>query len=133
MSDRLSVLVVERDLDTADTLMALLSIWGHGAILTRDVPAALTAMRDRRPDVIIASGSAAGLREGGLGRKRPFLIVIDTDWRKLSVSRADLALLKPSDPGLISRVLDRLAKGRIDRLTDAMSKPLPPDLVALPA
>jgi CheY-like chemotaxis protein len=140
MSEKLTVLVVENDLDTAETLSALLSMWGHDAIVTRDVVAASRAMARRLPDVIIGTGHVATLRADCQGLKKPFVIAIDADRRLLDPSRVDLAILKPADPEFLFNLLGRfkqmLSKGansKLGRPSAAMLAASPVTVACLPA
>ena len=48
-----TVLVVDDNIDAADTLGALLTAWGYNAIVAHDGPAALAALQDTLPDIAL--------------------------------------------------------------------------------
>ena len=48
-----TVLVVDDNVDAADTLGALLTAWGYDVIVAHDGPAALAALQDTLPDIAL--------------------------------------------------------------------------------
>ena len=48
-----TVLVVDDNVDAADTLGALLTAWGYDVIVAHDGPAALAALQDLLPDIAL--------------------------------------------------------------------------------
>ena len=48
-----SVLVVDDNVDAADTLGELLAAWGYDVIVAHDGPAALAALQDTLPDIAL--------------------------------------------------------------------------------
>jgi CheY-like chemotaxis protein len=48
-----SVLVVDDNVDAADTLGELLTAWGYDVIVAHDGPAALAALQDATPDIAL--------------------------------------------------------------------------------
>jgi CheY-like chemotaxis protein len=48
-----SVLVVDDNVDAADTLGELLAAWGYDVIVAHDGPAALAALQDATPDIAL--------------------------------------------------------------------------------
>jgi len=48
-----NVLVVDDNVDTADSLGAMLTAWGYHATVAHDGPAALAAMQDTQPDIAL--------------------------------------------------------------------------------
>ncbi len=48
-----TVLVVDDNVDAAESLAALLSAWGYAVIVAHDGPAALAALQDTLPDIAL--------------------------------------------------------------------------------
>ena len=48
-----TVLVVDDNVDAADSLAALLAAWGYAVIVAHDGPAALAALQDTLPDIAL--------------------------------------------------------------------------------
>ena len=48
-----SILVVDDNVDAADTLGAMLEAWGYDVIVAHDGPAALAALQDTLPDIAL--------------------------------------------------------------------------------
>jgi DNA-binding NtrC family response regulator len=53
-----SVLIFERDRNSGALLRELISTWGYQATIAKDIPAALKAINDVRPALVVDSGSA---------------------------------------------------------------------------
>src|SRR5436853_1692254 len=81
---RLSVLVVEDDADTADSMAMLLHLYAYDVQVARDGAMALQAVLERQPDVVLLDIGLPKLNGWQLAkairchnvRKRPFLIAI---------------------------------------------------------
>lgn len=117
----LRVLVVEDNRECADSLMAWLGMLGHEAKVAPDGPAALREARVCRPDVVLLD---IGLPDGMTGlevaerlrqqeaERTPLLIAVtgngqDEDRRRSEEAGIYLHLVKPVDPQLLERVLER--------------------------
>lgn len=111
------VLVVDDSVDAADTLAALLRIWGHEVFTAHDGGQALSAARTHRPDVVLLDiglpdldgyAVAAQLRAEGLGGR--LLVALtgyaaDQHGDRVKESGFDGHLLKPIDPAALQRLL----------------------------
>ena len=120
---RLSVLVVEDDPDTGDSLAELLKLSGHEVVVTRcgedAVPAAAAGV-----DVIFLDLRLPGIDGCEVARqvcsmgspKRPLLVAVtgrgaDEDFRRSREAGIDLHLIKPVEPSLLLALLSRIAAG----------------------
>jgi len=115
----LHVLLVEDEPDTASTMSLLLTLWGHEALVARDGPAAVEAVRERRPDVVLLDLLLPGRLDGCAvaehvrelcGGRRPLLIALtglggELDRLRSEKAGIDLYLVKPIDPGRLQALL----------------------------
>jgi CheY-like chemotaxis protein len=116
----LQVLVVEDNVDTAQSMALLLEMSGYKVQLAADGPSALEEAQHNPPDVVLLdiglpemSGYEVAERltaQGG--EKRPLLIAItgfglEADRRASARAGIDLHLVKPVDPVTLERVLNR--------------------------
>ena len=118
------VLVVDDNVDSAETMAEILKLWGHEVQTAHDGPGALEAARAQRPDAILLDlglpvmdgyETARRLRQEGLGT----LLVAVTgfggaeDRRRATEAGFDTHLVKPVSPEALRRVLrPREAEGR---------------------
>jgi CheY-like chemotaxis protein len=118
------VLVVDDNVDSAETMAEILKLWGHEVQTAHDGPGALEAARAQRPDAILLDlglpvmdgyETARRLRQEGLGT----LLVAVTgfggveDRRRATEAGFDTHLVKPVSPEALRRVLrPRDAEGR---------------------
>jgi CheY-like chemotaxis protein len=121
--NRLRVLVVEDDADTARSLTDLLHLWGHEASVARDGSSAVTAARTESPDVVLLDLGlpgmdgwevAAKIKEDAVW-KRPFLVAVSghvnrRDRLQSRVVGLDLHLAKPVDPQMLQQLLERFGR-----------------------
>jgi PAS domain S-box-containing protein len=113
------VLVVDDNVDAADSTVALLELWGHRARAVYDGPAALVAAREDRPDVVLLDIGLPGMSGYEVARalrmfeeSRGALIAAmtgygqDEDRRRAAEAGFDLHLTKPLDPAGLRRIVD---------------------------
>ena len=117
----LRILLVEDDGDLAETLAALLRIYGHEVQVARDGPTALRLAADQPPDVgLLDLGLPGGMDGYEVARrlreqevdKLPLLIAVtgsgqDEDRRRSTEAGIHLHLLKPVDGEALNRLLQR--------------------------
>src|SRR5262245_3607771 len=120
--DRLRVLVVEDEPDTAASLSHLLRLWGHEARAASDGVAAVNAFPRFRPDVVLLDLGLPGVDGYEVARRlrqrrggdRALLVVIsgyaqEACRRRAYDAGADLFLVKPADPQQLADLLGRPA------------------------
>jgi CheY-like chemotaxis protein len=110
------VLVVDDNVDSAETMAEILKMWGHDVHTAHDGPGALEAARAHRPDAVLLDlglptmdgfETARRLRQEGLGS----LLVAVTgfggieDRRRATEAGFDRHLTKPVSPEALQRVL----------------------------
>jgi CheY-like chemotaxis protein len=116
----LRVLVVEDDPDTADSMSMLLHLYAYDVQVARDGKAALRAILESQPDVVLLDIGLPKLDGWQLAKaihsqstsKRPFLIAISGYGREADQARSqeagiDLHLVKPVEPEMLHQVLHR--------------------------
>jgi CheY-like chemotaxis protein len=113
----LNVLIVEDYPDGADSLAALLRLWGHTARVARDGPSALPAALAGPPDVVLCDLALPGLDgyavAASLARelpRRPLLVALtgygtEDHRRKARDAGFDHFFLKPTNPDELRAVL----------------------------
>jgi DNA-binding NtrC family response regulator len=114
-----SVLIFERDRSSGALLRELISTWGYQATIAQDIPAALKAINDVRPALVVDSGSAVSGEHVALVREIRLLdmdlpVVLVTD-QGGATSTAEIIQQegvyhyfdKPLDPNKLRLVLDR--------------------------
>jgi two-component system CheB/CheR fusion protein len=122
MSDTpaLSVLVVDDERDTADSMAMLLQAWGHTPQVAYDGLDALALAERSRPDVALLDMGLPGLDGWALARRlyevsaerRPLLVAITGFGQQADVCRSrtsgiDLHLVKPVEPSALFALLER--------------------------
>ena len=123
---RLSVLIVDDYPDAADSLAALLRLYGHRATVARTAREALSVAEREPPDVVLLElrlremdgwQVAQRLREqaGTRDRRRLLLVAVtgcgrEEDHRRSAAAGIDLHLVKPADPDLLRQVLKVFAR-----------------------
>ncbi len=118
----LRILVVEDYADTAESLRALASAWGHEARIAPDGPAALEAARDFLPDVVLLDIGLPGMSGWEVAARlrqapelaRCVLIVIsgftaEVDRQRSRAVGCDCHLIKPANPEELRRMLTCIA------------------------
>src|SRR5882762_104278 len=118
MSSR-SVLIYERDRDSGASLHDLLTTWGYQATIAVDLAAALRAINELRPALVVDSGSTASVEDFALVRA---IRLQDVDLPVVLLTNQDAVdntvevipqegvyhyLEKPLDPNRLRLVLDR--------------------------
>jgi CheY-like chemotaxis protein len=114
----LRVLVVDDCTDTADSLAALLGLWGYRPVVTYDGGAALAAALAHPPDVVLLNLALPGLDGLEVARRlrqqqglRGALVVAVTGYgdesfrRRADEAGFDLYLVKPLDLEWLRRLL----------------------------
>ena len=117
---RRRVLIVDDNVDAAETLQMVVSQMGHDADAAHDGPAALDAARARRPDVVLLDISMPGmdgLEVARALRSEPALRQVrvvaltgfgqQEDRRRSEAAGFDAHLVKPVSPEELRRVLER--------------------------
>src|SRR5437762_6018062 len=113
-----SVLIFERDRNSGALLRELISTWGYQVTIAEDIPAALKAINEIRPELVVDSGSAVS-GDFALVREIRLLdmdlpVVLVTD--QVAANSAVEIILeegvyhyfdKPLDPNKLRLVLDR--------------------------
>ncbi|MBC8118989.1 MAG: PAS domain-containing protein [Burkholderiaceae bacterium] len=113
---RLRILVVDDNVDAADTLAELLRASGHGVQTEYDGVAAVDAARSHRPDVVLLDIGLPKLngydaaRQIRLHGARTMLVAVtgwgqDEDRRRSREAGFDHHLVKPVDPLMLERIL----------------------------
>jgi DNA-binding NtrC family response regulator len=114
-----SVLIFERDRSSGALLRELISTWGYQATIAEDIPAALKAINEIRPELVVDSGSAVSGEHFALVREIRLLdmdlpVVLVTD--QVAANSAVEIIQeegvyhyfdKPLDPNKLRLVLDR--------------------------
>ena len=114
-----SVLIFERDRNSGALLRELVSTWGYRATIAEDIPAALKAITEVRPALVVDSGSAVSGEHFALVRE---IRLLDVDLPVVLVTNQDAAnstveviqqegvyhyFDKPLDPNKLRLVMDR--------------------------
>jgi len=120
LSGRRRVLIVDDNVDAAETLQMVLSQMGHQVEATHDGRTAIDAARKGRPDVVLLDISMPGMdglevaralrREPGLRQIRVVALTgygQQEDRRKSLAAGFDAHLVKPVSPEDLRRVLER--------------------------
>ncbi|HEX4613438.1 MAG TPA: ATP-binding protein, partial [Urbifossiella sp.] len=121
----LSVLVVDDNRDSADTLAALLALKGHAARTAYDGPGALRALETLRPDLILLDLGLPGMTGYEVARRvrgspglRGVAIAALTGWgqeedrRRTKEAGFDYHLVKPADLDAVDEILAGLGRPR---------------------
>lgn len=118
----LSVLVVEDDVDAADSYMVLLGLFGHRVRTAGDGPTALRLAAEDAPDVALIDISLPGLDGYQVARalacaagRRPLLVAITgygsaDDVRRSYLAGFDLHITKPVEPDALRELLRRFGR-----------------------
>jgi CheY-like chemotaxis protein len=118
------VLVVDDNLDAADTLRALLAARGHQVRAVYDGETALAAAAEIQPQLVLLDLGMPGL-DGYETAQRlrhahatPPVLVAVTGWgqradrRRVRAAGFDHHLVKPADLGALQAILDQVAAAR---------------------
>jgi CheY-like chemotaxis protein len=117
VSRALRVLVVDDNVDSAETLAELLPLWGHEARVAHDGTTALEVARSFQPDVILLDIGLPGMdgfeiarriRAEALPIRRLFAMTgygEEEDKRKAKEAGFDDHLVKPVDPEALQKCL----------------------------
>ncbi|KYG02569.1 hypothetical protein BE21_54775 [Sorangium cellulosum] len=123
-SHALRILIIEDNVDAAESLQALLALYGYRVEVALSGPAGVTAARSFRPEVILCDiglpggmdgyGVARALR-GSVGLSSPSLMIALTgygqeeDQRRVREAGFDMHFIKPIDLSSLQRILASLA------------------------
>jgi CheY-like chemotaxis protein len=110
------ILVVDDNVDSAETMAEILKLWGHEVQTAHDGPGALAAARAHRPDAIlldlglpVMDGFETARRIRGEGLARLLVAVTGfgaaEDRRRAAEAGFDCHLTKPVSPDALRRVL----------------------------
>lgn len=114
----LRVLVVDDNVDSAETLSELLPLWGHDARLAHDGPQALEVARAFQPEVVLLDIGLPGMDGFEVARRiraekipvRQLLAMTgygeDEDRQKAKDAGFDGHLVKPVDPDALQKLLE---------------------------
>jgi len=117
----LRVLIIEDNLDAAETLRMLLAFAGHEVVVAHGGAEGLVQARRRPPDVVLCDiglpgeldgyGVAKAIRGAGGEMGSPFLVAMtgfgqEEDRRRALAAGFDRHLTKPADPEALLRLLD---------------------------
>lgn len=116
---KLQILIVEDDEDTARTMAVLLERAGHGVRIAADGPSALHDAEASEPDVVLLDVGLPGMdghevsaRLRARKGKPPLIVAItgygdDAAVRRSAQSGIDLHIVKPVDPARLQQLLNR--------------------------
>jgi two-component system CheB/CheR fusion protein len=117
---RLRILIAEDEPATAFTTAALLRLDGHEVFVAGDGPSALKAVEAYDPDVLLLDIGLPGLDGCEVARrvkmrnalKTPLLVALtgyvgDADRKRSAEAGIDLYWVKPVEPELLQRLLNR--------------------------
>jgi len=118
----LRVLVVDDNLDAAETLAMLLEMSGHDVKMANDGPEAIEVARRELPQVVLLDIGMPGMNGYDVARKlreqpetRGMVLVAMTGWgQEEDMARSkeagfDHHLVKPVEPAVLSNLLAKLA------------------------
>ena len=129
-SEKLRILVVDDDRDTAETLAFILRDEGHVVLPVYTGDEALAQARIFRPDVIIADIALPGMSGYAVAQsvryaftdlRRPLMIAISGVWKQLPDQKVahqmgfDDYLTKPCDPAALLRLIESFKRSRSRR------------------
>ena len=112
------VVVIEDNVDAAESLQLLLEIWGHQVEMVHDGPAGLEAVRSFEPDIVLCDIGLPGgmdgyevvrrLRSAGITARLVALTGYgqEEDQRRALDAGFDLHLTKPVEPAALQKLLD---------------------------
>jgi CheY-like chemotaxis protein len=119
-ADKLQVLVVEDDADSAQSMALLLRISGHEVRVALDGPTAIQMASDCVPDVILLDIGLPGMNGYETAQRvaqccawrRPLIVAVtgfgqETDRQHSAEAGIDLHLVKPVDPAYLQTLLKR--------------------------
>jgi CheY-like chemotaxis protein len=119
----LHILIVEDDPDTAESTAMWLRYFGHRVQVALDGPSACQAAQSQPPDVVLLDLGLQGMDGWEVARrlqeptweKTPFFIAVtgcgdEEDRRRSREAGIDLHVVKPMDPDLLRRVLERFCR-----------------------
>ena len=115
-----TVLIVDDNVDAADSLAAILAAWGYNTVVAHDGPAALAALLDAEPDIALLDIGmpamdgyelAAHLRFQPGCEDLPIVAVTGLDGaddaRRSRAKRFAAHLVKPVNPATLAALLEQ--------------------------
>jgi two-component system CheB/CheR fusion protein len=118
------VLVVDDNLDAAETLAMLLEMMGHDVKMANDGPEAITVASRELPQVVLLDIGMPGMNGYDVARKlraepetQGVVLVAMTGWgqeedmQRSKEAGFDHHLVKPVEPSVLSALLARIAAG----------------------
>jgi CheY-like chemotaxis protein len=118
---KLSVLVVDDNIDAATTLGDLVRAQGHEVRIVHDGPAALAAAVEQRPEIVLLDIGLPGMNGYEVARRlratdpRPATLVAlagyrqEADRRRAAEAGFTQQLIKPAEPGVVLGLLEAAA------------------------
>jgi two-component system CheB/CheR fusion protein len=120
------VLIIEDNVDSADTLRELLQLHGHEVAVAYSGPEGLAKARDLRPDVVVCDIGLPGMDGCEVAReiradatlKETYLIALSgyalhDDLRRARESGFHKHVAKPADPDLLERLFDEAPASKV--------------------
>jgi CheY-like chemotaxis protein len=118
------ILVIEDNIDAAETLDTLLQLWGHKVVVANAGAEGVALAKDFQPDVVLCDiGLPGGLDGYAVARElraqhdggAPYLVALtgygqDEDQRLAAAAGFDRHLVKPVDHDVLEKVLSRLPR-----------------------
>ncbi|HJZ56962.1 MAG TPA: response regulator [Gemmataceae bacterium] len=127
---RLRILIVDDNRDAADTLAALIGMWGYETRVAYDGEAGLCAAREQPPDCILLDIAMPRMHgyelarrvraESELSATRLVALTASLDPKRAAEAGFDHQLTKPADLGELRRVLEMLEQ--ITRLAETTER-----------
>jgi len=118
----LRALVIDDNVNSADSLALLLQLWGHEVRVAYDGPSALTAAAALRPDIVLLDLTlpdmdgyevADRLRQGQIGEARLVAITgrgLEADRQRSRAAGFDGHLVKPVEPAALRALFEQLSR-----------------------
>jgi CheY-like chemotaxis protein len=118
------ILVIEDNIDAAETLDMLLQLWGHTVVVAHAGAEGIALARDFEPDVVLCDiGLPGGLDGYAVARELrahtdggpPYLVALtgygqDEDQRLAAAAGFDRHLVKPVDHDVLEKLLSRVPR-----------------------
>jgi CheY-like chemotaxis protein len=118
------ILVIEDNIDAAETLDTLLQLWGHSVVVAHGGAEGIALARDFAPDVVLCDiGLPGGLDGYAVARElrahpggvAPYLVALtgygqDEDQRLSAAAGFDRHLVKPVDHDVLEKLLARVPR-----------------------
>jgi CheY-like chemotaxis protein len=130
---RLRILIVDDNRDAADTLAALVGMWGHETRVAYDGETGFLAATEHQPDCLLLDITMPGLNgyevarrvraESTLAATRLVALTARLDPERASKAGFDYHLTKPADLGELRRVLEMMEEiTRLAKTTEQLAR-----------